>query len=45
MNCDEAFDALTATDSRSSDELQQHLLNCPRCREMNLFSTRSRYKL
>jgi hypothetical protein len=34
MNCDEAFDALTATDSRSSDELQQHLLNCPRCREM-----------
>lgn len=34
MNCDEAFDALTDADARESDDLQQHLNMCARCRQM-----------
>lgn len=34
MNCDEAFDALTAAENRPCDDLLQHLQDCARCREM-----------
>jgi hypothetical protein len=34
MNCDEAFDALTDPVSAEAAELAEHLLKCPRCREL-----------
>lgn len=34
MNCDQAFDALTDNNLRGSNELIQHLDDCPRCRDM-----------
>ena len=34
MNCDQVFDALTDNNLRDSNELIQHLDNCPRCRDM-----------
>jgi hypothetical protein len=34
MNCDEAFDALTDPASADTAELAEHLLICPRCREL-----------
>jgi hypothetical protein len=34
MNCDEAFDALTDPASADTAALAEHLLNCPRCREL-----------
>lgn len=34
MNCDQAFGALTDNNLRDSNELIQHLDNCPRCRDM-----------
>lgn len=35
MNCDHAFDEMTRTDLAPSPELEQHLRQCPRCREMS----------
>ncbi len=35
MNCDQAFDCLTDRHLRDSDELNRHLANCPRCRQMS----------
>ncbi|QDU35934.1 hypothetical protein Mal4_02160 [Maioricimonas rarisocia] len=34
MTCDDAFDALTSADRRTSPELAAHLAGCPRCRQM-----------
>jgi hypothetical protein len=34
MNCDEAFDALTDPVSADAAELAEHLLKCPRCRDL-----------
>jgi len=34
MNCDEAFDALTDPASADTAELAEHLVKCPRCREL-----------
>ena len=34
MNCDNAFDALTDSASANQAELAEHLLKCPRCREL-----------
>jgi hypothetical protein len=34
MNCDDAFDALTDPAWADTAELAEHLLNCPRCREL-----------
>jgi hypothetical protein len=34
MNCDDAFDALTDPAWADTTELAEHLLNCPRCREL-----------
>ena len=35
MNCDQAFDCLTDSRRRHSAELERHLANCPRCRQMH----------
>jgi len=34
MKCDTAFEYMTDADLRNSDELEQHLDRCPRCRQM-----------
>ena len=34
MNCDAAFDQLTAPNGRTDPALAQHLASCPRCRQM-----------
>jgi hypothetical protein len=34
MNCDDAFDALTDPACANTAELAEHLLKCPRCREL-----------
>jgi hypothetical protein len=34
MNCDQAFETMTARDTELGHELEQHLSGCPRCREM-----------
>ncbi|HVV98857.1 MAG TPA: hypothetical protein VHB77_00885 [Planctomycetaceae bacterium] len=34
MNCDQAFEHLTDPDLADSVELRQHLVGCPRCRDM-----------
>lgn len=49
MNCDEAFDCLTDGSLRQRPQLQAHLAECPRCRQMrdvlepalSLFSTQA----